>query len=71
MIKKLNYLSGSVGRLGLPQSVRNIAIMVNNCISTINQLIDKVEKLEAKNKELRQQLDNVRRTENDNKFFSQ
>lgn len=56
MIKKLNYLSGSVGRLGLPQSVRNVAIMVNSCISTINQLIDRVEKLEAENKELRRQL---------------
>lgn len=65
MIKKLNYLSGSVGRLGLPQSVRNIAIMVNSCASTINQLIDKVEKLEAENRELRRQLDNVRRTENE------
>lgn len=43
MIKKLNYLSGSIGRLGLPQSVRNVAIMVNSCASTINQLIDKVE----------------------------
>lgn len=60
MIKKLNYLSGSVGRLGLPQSVCNIAIMVNNCISTINQLIDRVEKLETENKELRQQLDNTK-----------
>ena len=64
MIKKLNYLSGSVGRLGLPQSVRNVAIMVNSCISTINQLIDKVEKLEAENRELCRQLDNVKRTEN-------
>jgi len=71
MIKKLGYLSGSVGRLGLPQSVRNIAIMVNNCISTINQLIDKVEKLESENKELRQQFNSVRGTENDNKFFPQ
>lgn len=60
MIKKLNYLSGSVGRLYLPQSVCNIATMVNACISTINQLIDKVEKLEAENKELRQQLDNTK-----------
>lgn len=65
MIKKLNYLSGSVGRLGLPQSVRNVAIMVNSCASTINQLIDKVEKLETENKRLRQQLDNVRRPENE------
>lgn len=64
MIKKLNYLSGSVGRLYLPQFVRNVAIMVNSCVSTINQLIDKVEKLEAENKELHQQLDNVRRVEN-------
>lgn len=64
MIKKLNYLSGSVGRLYLTQSVTNVAVTVNNCISAINQLIDKVEKLEAENKELRQQLDNVRRVEN-------
>ena len=64
MIKKLNYLSGSVGRLYLPQSVCTIATMVNECISTINQLIDKVKKLEAENKELRQQLDNTRRVEN-------
>lgn len=60
MIKKLDYLSGSVGRLHLPESVCNIATMVNDCIYTINQLIDKVEKLEIENKELHQQLDKVR-----------
>ena len=64
MIKKLNYLSGRVEIQLLPQSVCTVAKMVNKCISTINQLIDKVEKLEAENKELRQQLDNMRRDKN-------
>ena len=47
MLKKLGHLSGSVERRSLPESVWAIAVMVNSCISTINQLIDKVEKLEA------------------------